>query len=263
MISLVKISALAPRSVSRSAITRPEMRRRGLINTGPREAMIRLSRARFGKFRARNPFLRGRACRLIIGYVGQALADMETRHFVMDSSTGPTPDGAFTITAKDVLKYADDDRAQAPRPSNGSLLADLTNSSNVLHYIAFRHRQCGVSIIRLHRRWWKGDHGVLHAEWRRVHNHPRAIQHNGHCSQGVGRGAALPALLCGGPGRCDQGSTVTYAGVPSTYITIANWQAESAAYLGRVITTLIAQPVGVNSLPQGDHTADGLRALVG
>src|SRR5690606_21929357 len=83
----------------------------------------------WGRFRARHPFLRGRAIRLIRGYVGQALAAMETRHFVIDSINGPTPDGTFTITAKDVLKLADGDRAQAPRPTNGFLVGELLASA--------------------------------------------------------------------------------------------------------------------------------------
>src|SRR5690606_16064248 len=62
----------------------------------------------------------------IRGYVGQTLEEMDTRHFVMEAFEGPTPDGRYTITARDVLKLADDDRAQAPRPSSGYLLADIT-----------------------------------------------------------------------------------------------------------------------------------------
>ena len=86
----------------------------------------------WGKFRARQPFLRGRNCRLIMGFLGQTLAEMETRHYVMDSFNGPSPDGSFSITAKDALKLADDDRSQAPRLSNGSLLADITSSATAL-----------------------------------------------------------------------------------------------------------------------------------
>ena len=81
----------------------------------------------WGKFRARHPYLRGRSLRWVMGFVGQSLSEMETRHYIIDSFNGPTPDGRFTIVAKDLLKLADDDRAQAPFLSNGSLLADITN----------------------------------------------------------------------------------------------------------------------------------------
>lgn len=83
----------------------------------------------WGKFRARHPYLRGRSLRWVMGFTGQAIGDMETRHFIIDSFNGPTPDGRFTITAKDVLKLADDERAQAPFLSNGSLLADITSGA--------------------------------------------------------------------------------------------------------------------------------------
>lgn len=82
----------------------------------------------WGKFRARQPYLRGCECRLVQGFVGQALADMETRRFVIDSFDGPTPQGEFTITAKDLFKQLDDERAQAPALSNGYLAADINDS---------------------------------------------------------------------------------------------------------------------------------------
>lgn len=80
----------------------------------------------WGKFRARQPYLRGRPLRLIRGAVGQALAEMETRHYVIDSFAHNAANGTYTITAKDVLKFADDDRAQAPRLSNGFLNGAIT-----------------------------------------------------------------------------------------------------------------------------------------
>lgn len=81
----------------------------------------------WGKFRARQPFLRGRPLRWIMGFVGQAIEEMETHHFIIDNFNGPTPDGTFSIVAKDILKIADDERAQAPALSNGSLLADIAS----------------------------------------------------------------------------------------------------------------------------------------
>jgi hypothetical protein len=81
----------------------------------------------FGKFRARQPFLRGRALRWYQGFVGDALADMEIRYFVVDSFDGPSQDGIYTIVAKDVLKLLDGDRAQAPALSSGFLSADITD----------------------------------------------------------------------------------------------------------------------------------------
>lgn len=79
----------------------------------------------WAKFRARQPFLRGRPLRLIRGLLGQALGDMETRHYLIDSYTHNAANGAYTIVAKDVLKFADNDRAQAPKLSSGFLITAI------------------------------------------------------------------------------------------------------------------------------------------
>lgn len=81
----------------------------------------------FGKFRNRQKFIKGSPIRLIRGTLGQTLEGMVTRHFVVESFTGPDSSGMYQIIAKDVLKLADNDRAQAPVASNGFLLADITN----------------------------------------------------------------------------------------------------------------------------------------
>lgn len=83
----------------------------------------------WGKFRARQPYLKGRNLRVYRGFVGQALADMECRHYIIDSYTGPEIDGRYTIVAKDILKLLDGDQAQAPALSTGSLASDITNSA--------------------------------------------------------------------------------------------------------------------------------------
>lgn len=83
----------------------------------------------WGKFRARQPYLKGRNLRLYRGFVGQALADMECRHYIIDSYTGPGVEGRYTIVAKDILKLLDGDQAQAPGLSSGSLAADITSSA--------------------------------------------------------------------------------------------------------------------------------------
>ena len=83
----------------------------------------------WGKWRARyGQKLRGKSVRWIQGLLDQSLSEMETRYFVIESTDGPTPQGIYTITAKDVLKLADDDRSQAPALSNGFLVADISDT---------------------------------------------------------------------------------------------------------------------------------------
>lgn len=81
----------------------------------------------WGKFRARHPVLAGNAIRLIRGYVGQTIAQMDTRHLIIDAVSFET-NGSVTITGKDILKLADGDRALAPRPSSGYLVGDISPS---------------------------------------------------------------------------------------------------------------------------------------
>jgi hypothetical protein len=82
----------------------------------------------WGKFRARYGLkLRGYNLRMLRGSLGQSLDQMETRHFIIDATDGPSADGKFKIIAKDMMKFADGDRAQAPLISPGFLSADITN----------------------------------------------------------------------------------------------------------------------------------------
>jgi len=64
----------------------------------------------WGKWRGRyGTTLRGCPIRLIRGEAGQSLSSMITHHYVIEDTNGPTPQGVYTIQAKDVLKFADDD----------------------------------------------------------------------------------------------------------------------------------------------------------
>jgi hypothetical protein len=84
----------------------------------------------WGKWRGRYATrLRGRPFRLIRGLAGQALTEMDVRHYVIETTDGPTPGGSYTIEAKDVLKLADNDRAQAPLLSNGRLAGSINDTA--------------------------------------------------------------------------------------------------------------------------------------
>lgn len=78
----------------------------------------------FAKLRARNPSLEGYALRMLIGDEGDALEDMTTYNYVIDSAAGQGEQ--FTVAAKDVLILADKKKAQAPRISNGVLAAGIS-----------------------------------------------------------------------------------------------------------------------------------------
>jgi hypothetical protein len=201
----------------------------------------------WGKFRARQPYLRGRKMRLIRGLLGQSLAEMDTRHYVIDSFDGPAPDGTYTLTAKDVLKLADDDRAQAPKLSNGFLVAAITSSATTCtlspsgvgaaEYPASGKVAIGGKEICSFTR--SGDVLTL----TRAQNNTVAAAHSA-------QDRVQLVLSYTGADVADIISDLlqTYAGIPSGYVPLSAWQTETDAFLQTVYTAVIAEPTGVNKL---------------
>lgn len=83
----------------------------------------------FGKLRARYPYYYGRALRVRNGYVGDTIATMPTRHYIITEWVGPDSNGNVSITAQDPLKLADAEFALCPAPSEGRLELDLDAST--------------------------------------------------------------------------------------------------------------------------------------
>src|SRR5690554_351143 len=81
------------------------------------------------KWLARNPYYQNRPVRVLHGYEGQPLAEYRTRHYFIERIQGPDATDRVTITAKDVLKLADDERAQAPRPTQVVLEDDVEDDA--------------------------------------------------------------------------------------------------------------------------------------
>lgn len=106
----------------------------------------------WGKWLKRNPYYNGRNIRVLDGYFGQTLAEMQTRHYVIESISLPNSLGTVAIKAQDILRLADDDKAQAPLLSNGKLLSDITTASTSLVItggVESEYNQGGTSIIRI------------------------------------------------------------------------------------------------------------------
>ena len=199
-----------------------------------------------GKFRARYPFLQGRPIRVIRGLDGQTLDQMDTRHYIIDSFDGPNFNGIFTITAKDVLKLADDDKVQAPKLSNGFLNADLTATATSFTiaptnagdtYAASGYINIGGSEICAFTR--SNDvFTITRAQKNTTANTHSAQDRVQECLQydGVDPADIISDLF------------INYAGIDASYIPLNTWKTETATYLQRVYTTLIAEPIGVNTL---------------
>lgn len=82
----------------------------------------------FAKLRRRFPYYVGRKIRVLEGEVGQTLASMRTREYVVSEWRGPDASGAVEIIAKDVLDLADNKKALCPVPSTGKLSGDIADS---------------------------------------------------------------------------------------------------------------------------------------
>ena len=80
----------------------------------------------FSKLFARNPYYVGRSLRVKSGYVGEAFAAMDTRHYVISEWEGPNAAGEVTVTAKDVLDLADNAKSVCPAASRGKLATAIT-----------------------------------------------------------------------------------------------------------------------------------------
>jgi hypothetical protein len=200
----------------------------------------------WGKFRARQPYLRGRSLRVIRGLLGQTLAQMETRHYVVESFDGPTPDGIYTLVAKDVLKLADGDRAQAPGLSPGRLLNGIDDNDASLtltptgsgdDYPASGHAAIGgKEIVEFTR---SGDTLTI----TRAQKNTTAQSHSA--------GDRVQLVLsydAEDPADIIRDLLVNYAGIDSDFIPLSSWQTETGTYLNRLYTADIAEPTSVAKL---------------
>jgi len=205
----------------------------------------------WGKFRARYGLrLRGYPLRVIQGVdIQGAPNNMENRHYIIESTDGPSPDGEYKIVAKDVLKLADNTRAQAPLISNGFLIADIVAGPGVvatlspagignLEYPASGVVAIGGKEIALFTR--SGDAMTLttRGQFNTIdvaHNAQDRVQV---CLNyaGVNPANILNDLL------------VNYAGIDPSFINLSEWLSEISSYLNVAYSALIAEPTGVNQL---------------
>ena len=200
----------------------------------------------FGKWRARNPYIKGRPLRYITGLQGEALADMQTRHFIVETTDGPSTDSKFKITAKDCLKVADGDRAQAPKKSNGYLYLAISDSETSatlepagignLEYPASGHLAIGEEIVAFTR---SGDTLTL----TRGQKGTTAEEHDDGdlCQLVLSYVGEKPSYII-------NDLLVNYTDADPDWIPITEWDNEVDQYINRVYTADIAKPTAVVDL---------------
>jgi hypothetical protein len=200
-----------------------------------------------GKFRARQPWLRSRAQRWRLGFVGQALDEMETRHFIVESIDGPSENGVTTITAIDPLKMLDGDRSMAPAISQGRLAADIdaVTTSAALAPTGIGNAEYPAS-------------GWLNIGDKEIVAFTRSADTLTLTRAQLGTVAAehkaqdkcqlVLRIVSQDPADIISDLAQDYAGVPADYIPLADWQTETAAFLRREYTATIAKPTPVTKL---------------
>jgi hypothetical protein len=201
----------------------------------------------WAKFRARGLFRRGQALSLVHGTLGLSLAEMERRHCVLESFSGPSRDRSFTIVAQDPLKLADNDRAQAPRISNGVLGSNIDAAAvsvtlapegigDAEYPPAGFGNIGGQEIVAFER---VGD--VLTLDRGRFGTTPTDHTAGDRFQLCLNIPASTVATII-------NQLLIDYAGVDANYIPLADWNLECATYLPQLYSRLIPDPTGVNKL---------------
>lgn len=205
----------------------------------------------WGKWLQRNVYYSGRPMRILSGYNsedGFTFDDFETRTYVMDQINGPDANGTVTVIGKDILKLADDDRAQAPTPSTGVLLSDIDDSETTLtlsptgvgdsEYDATGTIRIGSEVMTFTR---SGD--VLTVV--RPTDGTTAATHSAADS-------VQQCLRISSPSEIPEVAFLllnTFAGIDASFLPLADWEQEVETKLGpHTISALITEPTGVNKL---------------
>lgn len=200
----------------------------------------------WSKFAARWPYIQGSALRIIRGFEGDALEDMETRHYVVESQAGPDANGTFSIVAKDVIKLLDGEKAQAPRASTGVLSAaiDDNDTSVTLEPAGVgdaEYPASGIASI--------GDEQVSFTRVGDVFTIVRGLDFSEAGSHEEGETFQLGIFYDGEDASDIIYDLMTeYSDVEAAMIALADWQFETNNYIGHQYSRKILKPASVKEL---------------
>ncbi len=202
----------------------------------------------FAKLRRRFPYYVGRPLRVLEGQVGDSLASMRTRNYVITEWKGPNAAGQVQITAQDVLDLADNVKAQAPQPSTGKMDSDIDDTS----LSVFDLLPAGVGAD-----YPSSGRASIGSE---VVSYTRSSDTITLTARGLdGSTAATHSIddLFQEAFRVEEALIsdtvydlfVNFAGIDPAFITLADWQDEEERWLqGFLLTNTVTKPTGVNLL---------------
>lgn len=214
-----------------------------------------LERSTFwSKWLARNLYYQNRPLRIYEGYLGQTLAEMKVRHYLIDTISGPDSNGVVSIVAKDPLKLADKDKAQVPFISYGELLQDITDTdTTIIAKRCFASEYPTTGTLRI------GDELLTYTS--RVQStlpDTTIIVTFSGITRGTDGSEVSDHKANSTVQNCLRYSEkplwevvyellTVYAKVPTTYIPYDDWIAEGEEWLGQYnVTTILSVPMGVN-----------------
>lgn len=205
----------------------------------------------FTKLLARNPYYQGRALRVRTGYLvdGQSpdSVNFETRLYHIERIEGPDKDGRVRIIAKDPLKALDDKRSQAPRPSSGTLSMAIDDTVGTLTLAPAGvgdEEYPAAGKVRVDDEVMSFTRAADVLTLTRGTNFTTAVAHD----------ASAPVQLClsySGTALVDilYELITDYAGIDSSLIDLAAWNAEADVWLTDYdLTAVVTSPMGVATL---------------
>lgn len=200
-----------------------------------------------GRLVARHPYYVGLPLRVLRGAAGQLVAAMESASYVISEWKGPNAGGAVSITAKDILDLADNEKAIAPGASRGKLAeaitADATSVVLVPATVGDEYPTSGSLVIgrEIVSYTRSGDTLTFTA---RGTDGTIAASH-------AARDVAQVVLRYTDQRMCDviYDLLLNYAGIDASYMDLAAWQAENDSWLGGLmVSAIITKPTGVSRL---------------
>ena len=197
------------------------------------------------RLRARDPYFANYPVRIKRGrVVNGALVEDRVTHYILNEFD--PSDGACDFEAVDVLDLAANDRALAPKPSRGRLSADLAIDATSLtlvptgigaEYAASGYVTIGREIIRYSGKSGDTLTGLVRGRFNTVAQAHKAEAAAQEAWQYEGKAyLALNELL------------TQFAPVPSSWIPLADWQAEAEDWFSVDVQVIVTKPVPVAKL---------------
>lgn len=212
----------------------------------------------FGKLRARNPFLINRVMRVNTGYVDEdRTVYTKTRTYFIDRMEGPDAKGVVKLIGKDLLRFAEADKAECPVTSKGSLAADIAVDATSLtltpagvgaEYPASGTLRIGDELLRYSSRTDDTLAGLV----RGSDFTPAGAHEDGDAIQLCSRytSATVPAVI--------YDLLTTYAAVDPQYLALTEWQDQADTWIpGFLCSVVLSKPEGVKKIIEDIMVASG------